>query len=310
MQARRLIHPGLDDTLGDNVDGPSLIRVPDWVPDALGRYYLYFAHHQGRFIRLAVADELTGPYRIHRPGVLSLEDSGFPTAPLVLDDIVERGILDYVDRYGAERVLPYFPPHVASPDVHVLDDTRVIRMYYHGQLADGRQLTKVAESADGLHFTPRAGFLGQSYFRVFAHDGAWYALSHTGGMLHRSQDGLAFEAGPVIGDPAMRHSAVRRVGPMLLEVYYSRVGDAPEHIVVAPLDLNGDWHDWRFGPHRSVRRPVHDWEGADLEVKASIAGFARDELHELRDPGIFEEDGRSWLLYSVRGESGIGLCPL
>jgi hypothetical protein len=32
-------------SLGDNVNGPSVIRVPPWVKAPLGRYYMYFAHH-------------------------------------------------------------------------------------------------------------------------------------------------------------------------------------------------------------------------------------------------------------------------
>ena len=31
--------------MGDTINGPSLIRVLDWVQDLFGRYYLYFAHH-------------------------------------------------------------------------------------------------------------------------------------------------------------------------------------------------------------------------------------------------------------------------
>ena len=34
--------PGAD---GENINGPSLIRVPSWVKNPLGRYYLYVAHH-------------------------------------------------------------------------------------------------------------------------------------------------------------------------------------------------------------------------------------------------------------------------
>ncbi len=33
-------------------------------------------------------------------------------------------------------------------------------------------------------------------------------------------------------------------------------------------------------------------------------------MNQLRDPALFEEDGRSWLLYAVRGESGIALGEL
>jgi hypothetical protein len=78
---RPIVGPTLDPSIGQNIQGPSLIRVPDWVTSPLGRYYLYFAHHKGVYIRLAAADDLEGPWRIHRPGTLHLKDSGFLTKP-------------------------------------------------------------------------------------------------------------------------------------------------------------------------------------------------------------------------------------
>ena len=39
-----------------------------WVDRPLGRYYLYFSHHAGKFIRLAYADALTGPWKVHEGG--------------------------------------------------------------------------------------------------------------------------------------------------------------------------------------------------------------------------------------------------
>src|SRR5436190_17801802 len=68
---RQAMLPGKD---GQNINGPSLIRVPDWVEKPLGKYYLYFAHHRGKYIRLAYADRLQGPWTIHKPGTLSLEE--------------------------------------------------------------------------------------------------------------------------------------------------------------------------------------------------------------------------------------------
>jgi hypothetical protein len=38
-----------------------VIRVPDWVENPLGAYYLYFAHHKGDHIRLAYARDPAGP---------------------------------------------------------------------------------------------------------------------------------------------------------------------------------------------------------------------------------------------------------
>ncbi len=131
MKVRRLdgnpiIRPHMDARMGDNINGPSLIRVPGWVRNPLGRYYLYFAHHQGTYIRLAFADDLEGPWRIHASGVLDLEES-------------------------------FFDAHIASPDVHVLDDRREIRMYYHGCCLpeSSNQVTRVATSADGISFIIR-----------------------------------------------------------------------------------------------------------------------------------------------------------
>ena len=39
---RPIITSQLDPSLGPNIQGPSLIRVPDWVSGRLGKYYLYF----------------------------------------------------------------------------------------------------------------------------------------------------------------------------------------------------------------------------------------------------------------------------
>ena len=70
---RPIITPDLDGSIGPNIQGPSLIRVPEWAPGRLGSYYLYFADHKGHYIRLAYADDLLGPWHIHVPGSLQLE---------------------------------------------------------------------------------------------------------------------------------------------------------------------------------------------------------------------------------------------
>ena len=44
-----IIGPELDPSIGENIQGPSLIRVPDWIEDPLGTYYLYFADHKGHY---------------------------------------------------------------------------------------------------------------------------------------------------------------------------------------------------------------------------------------------------------------------
>ena len=73
-----IITPEMDTRMGGNIQGPSLIKVPDWVEDPLGNYYLYFADHRGTYIRMAYADEIIGPWTVYSPGSLKLEDSFFP----------------------------------------------------------------------------------------------------------------------------------------------------------------------------------------------------------------------------------------
>ncbi len=73
----RELHP----SIGDNIQGPSLIRTPEWITSPLGKYYLYFADHKGSYIRLAFADNLIGPWTIYPPGSLQLANSCFLTEP-------------------------------------------------------------------------------------------------------------------------------------------------------------------------------------------------------------------------------------
>ena len=277
-----IIEPDMDDRMGDNINGPSLIRVPDWASGALGRYYLYFAHHDGRYIRMAYADELGGPWRTHEAGVLALQHS-------------------------------HFAGHIASPDVHVDHDRRQIRMYFHGaEYSSGRpgpQWSRVAVSDDGLDFRGREEILGRSYLRMIAHAGGYLGLAMPG-ILYRSRDGLGdFETGPTLFNSNMRHAALLKRGNRLF-VFYSRVGDTPERIVLSEIPLVGDWHQWRASEAVPVIAPLHEYEGAGCPLRASVRGLSIDPVNELRDPAIFEEDGALYLLYSVAGERGIAIARL
>ncbi|MBM4184866.1 MAG: hypothetical protein FJ207_11740 [Gemmatimonadetes bacterium] len=292
MEVERLgiiITPDMDGRMGGNIAGPSLIRVPDWVERPLGRYYLYFADHEGTYIRLAYADAVTGPWRTYEPGTLQLAESHFPTTCPPCASPGER---------------PY--AHIASPDVHVDEARREIVMYVHGQ-EDGRQVTRAATSTDGVHFTGRPEILGRPYFRAFQFGGYTYALAMPG-WLYRSRDGLAdFEEGPSVFNPRMRHSALLLRGDTL-HVFYTQVGEAPERILHATIELRGDWTSWRASAPVEVLRPQLSWEGADLPIEPSERGSINVPVNQLRDPAIFEEYGVVWLLYSVAGERGIALA--
>jgi hypothetical protein len=273
-----IIRPHMDERMGANVNGPCLIQVPDWVDDALGRYYLYFADHQGAYIRLAYADDLEGPYWVHTPGALDLEDS-------------------------------HFHHHVASPDVHVDHERRTIRMYVHGRLGTGVQGTRVALSHDGLSFHIEPEVLGEPYMRAFIWREKWYGLAMPG-IFYRSATGLdGFERGPTLFGPSMRHAAVVCVGDTLL-VLYSNAGDCPESILAARIGLTRDWLAWKPTTPAIVLTPSEEYEGGALPLRPSRRGRVHEPVRELRDPFVYVEGSRAWLLYAVAGERGIAIAQL
>ena len=278
-----IVTPEIDARIGSNINGPSLVRVPEWLRDPLGAYYLYFAHHKGQYIRMAFADDLEGPWSTYGPGVLDLENSFFGNSS--------------------------DPNHVASPDVHVDNDNRQIRMYYHGVVAKGIQRSRVALSENGINFEARDELLGNSYFRVFQHGGYHYAIGMPG-VFYRSKDGLTgFVEGPTLFSEDMRHCAVRLKGDTL-SVYYSNAGACPERILVSEINLTPHWMDWRESEPSLVLAPETDYEGADLPLEPSQRGLTEVRVRQLRDPAIYEENDETYLLYSVAGEAGIAIARL
>ena len=195
-----IIKPGMDSRMGKNINGPSLIRVPNWVKNPLGNYYLYFANHKGNYIKLAYADQVEGPWTVHEPGSLSLQQSHFLTEPPPVPQRMER----HRERMSKPRA-PNIPsvwdditvPHIASPDVLVVDELKEIRMYYHGLDKFAGQFTRVAISKDGLNFTAQKELIVErSYLRVFPYQNEYYAMAMPG-VFFRSKDELGdFEDDP------------------------------------------------------------------------------------------------------------------
>ncbi len=313
-----IIFPGLHSSIGENIQGPSLIRVPDWVENPLGSYYLYFADHKGDYIRLAYADELTGPWQVHAPGSLQLAESHFLTErPAVTAeeeaDIRERFAAAGI-RIAHDVVQEVTAPHIASPDVHVDHDNKRIVMYYHGLEGVGHQVTRVATSADGINFSARPDVLGRTYFRAFEWQGTTYGLAMPGQMYRAEHPFGPFEKGPLLFNPNMRHCAVLVRGDELL-VFWTQVGDVPEHIKLSRIHLSNDWSTWRNSDGVEVLRPEHDWEGAEAELLPSMRSTAYGVQNQLRDPAIYVESDdagneRIYLLYAVGGEAGIAIAEV
>lgn len=312
---RPIITPNTHPSIGENIQGPSLIRVPDWVSDSLGKYYLYFADHKGSYIRLAYADSLRGPWQVHPSGSLQIEKSHFPSEPpAITQEELDRETARRAATSGGNK-LPHSlrkeltATHIASPDVHVDHDNRRIVMYFHGLESAGRQVSRVALSRDGIDFQARPEILGRTYLRVFEHEGLTYGIAMPG-QLYRSRDGLSdFEAGPLLFNPDMRHCALLKRGDRLY-VFWTQVGHAPERILLSTIDLSPAWTEWKETGAQEVMRPEREWEGADEPNEPSIRSVAYGPVNQLRDPAIFEEDGRVFLLYAVAGEAGIAIAEL
>lgn len=275
---------------GDNINGPSLIRAPAWLPRRLGEYYLYFAHHHGSYIRLAVADRLEGPWTVYRPGTLHVSQ------------------------------VPSCQGHIASPDVHVDQEHREIRMYFHGpsRITEG-QKSFVAISSDGISFDPQPQELGTFYLRMVPYQNEWLGMAK-GGIMYRSNNGsFAFQRLPRSAFPlkdsegnapgSVRHVAIEILGSTMV-VYFTRVGDAPECIMRSPIDLNAPEQQWIAGRPELVLKPQETWEGANLPLRRSLPGIASNLENAVRDPAIWREDGRLFLLYAIAGEAGIAISEL
>ena len=289
--------------LGGNVNGPSLIRCPDWIKPAPARYLLYFAHHEGRSIRLALSDRLEGSWRLQQPAPLSLKNSGFTITPPAEEN------LDPYARELIENNQDGCYPHIASPDLWIDEDRHQLRLYYHGRLDNGLQRTRVALSDDGLNFSTQGDVLGQPYLRLFRIDDWFYALAMPA-QLYRSRDGLRdFEAGPTLTDESIRHHALLCLKGQW-HLFWTRVGDRPERILVSQLHTGNDWRHWSLGEAIEVHRAERPWEGSDLPASASRYGGVMQRVNQLRDPAIYQQDGRIYLLYACAGEQGIGIGEL
>jgi len=306
-----IIHPGTDASLGDNIQGPSVIRVPDWLENPLGKYYLYFADHKGRYIRLAYADAVTGPWQIHAPGSLKIEDSYFLTEPPAVSaaELAEAVASRAGTRLMHDMAGELTTPHIASPDMHIDHENRQIIMYFHGLAGLGQQFSRVATSSNGIDFAAQPQNLGRSYLRAFAHQDMTYLMAMPG-QFYRSQDGFTeFETGPVLFEPTMRHSALlKRDGT--LYVFWTRVGDVPESIMLSTIDISGDWQQWQESQETVVLRPERPWEGASSPLEPSVRSSAYGLLNQLRDPAILVDGDAVYLFYAYGGESGIALAQV
>ena len=213
-----IISAELHPSIGLNIQGPSLIRTPDWIEDRLGDYYLDLADHKGRDLRLAYADRLTGPWTVYPPGSLQLDAScflteppaGYPGAARAIREARQRGGHHALprsalgDHDAAHRVPGRACRSERAADHYVFSRPRRRR---HAGDAGG----DLAATASGSTHSPEV--LGRSYMRVFRarrHDLCDWPCPAS--SIARKMACSAFEPGPMLFNPRMRHSAVLKRG--------------------------------------------------------------------------------------------------
>jgi hypothetical protein len=340
LSAEHFRQLGAPTSEGNNINGPSVIRIPEWVPRGQraapeAQYYLYFGHHTGQYIRLAWAGTIEGPWHLYR--------SGERVAP------GQRGVLDM----GDDRLIPLggayaITSHIASPDVHVDEENKQIVLYFHGSTSRNgiyleRQKSFVATSPWGLDFS--AGInplpLSDSYLRVLEVNGilqglysSYYARARSsespwaaadaakldGDALWETHDARFLEFqdvrkanGRIVhdGTPRVRHVGLYREGDRL-HVFFTMKGHAPERILATSVDVNdGNWFD--VAPETApaeILRAEREWEGGGLEPVRSKKGAEFRLVNALRDPFVFNDRGDLYLFYAGGGERAIGVARL
>lgn len=298
-------------SLGGNVNGPTVIRVPDWVERPLGRYYMYFANHRDVYIRLAYADAVTGPWTVHEPGVWHVRDSAlFRPQP---DSA----------RFGG------FNTHFASPEIFIDTANKRIVLWAHGWFTNGEhwptepkaaqqwanekgygQFTQGAISNDGLRFTAQPAITKESYIRVFERAGALYGMARLGVLLRAPNPLASFDVGPnafrdsAYGSNRVRHVALVPRGNRL-HVLFTAIGDAPERLLHSTIDMTRDWREWRVSTPTVVMQPETDYECAQLPLAPSAVGDIFEPARQIRDPHVLEDNGKTYVFYVLCGEQGV-----
>jgi hypothetical protein len=298
-------------TLGANVNGPTVIRVPAWVQKPLGKYYMYFGNHRGVFIRLAYADSPAGPWKIHDPGVWHVKDSA-----------LYRPQPDSASFGG-------FNTHFASPEIFVDNARRRIVLWAHGWYTNGErwpaepqaaqawankngygQFTQGATSTDGINFTAQPAITKESYIRVFQRGDELFGMSRLGVLLHAPDPLASFEIGPNAfrdtryGSNRVRHIALLPRGNRL-HVLFTAIGDAPEKLLWSSIDMTRDWKEWQVSAPVDVMQPEAAYECASQPIAPSQVGDVAGDVRQIRDPYILEDDGKTYVYYAICGEQGV-----
>jgi len=331
-----------------NNNGPMPVRTRSWMhPDLAKRemvvYYSSHGHRSGGHdIEMIVStDSETGTW---------VKPKGNDGAGI---DLVVTG-----------RKIPCRELH--SPSLFVDDENRIMYMYVHGHGCvddDGNRIripyrtdpqpTLVLTSTDGVHWSLPDGIQGgtrdiliKDLFYLTTpvrYNDYYYALAKTrqssvgNATLCRSKSLIGpWTQGPLLIQGA-RHADLHIFRNRHFVIFFTLIGDAPEHVEVGTIDLlrdgdgdtdANDWMNWTVLPGPTILRPEYEYErgldgDASVGTGPSKSGGAECKIEaQLRDPHFLPDDDSmgsdndnadilsGLLFYVVQGERAFALARL
>lgn len=290
VKRRKLL---LTENFKTNICNPCLVKVPDWCKNKLADYYLFYADHKGKFIKLAYSNNLFSKWKIKKGGVIHI-----------------RQFNDAIN-------------HIASPEIYIDSKKKEVILFTHSHSkSQVGQWTYISKSKDALNFEvvnniPIAPF----YFRMFQYNEYYYALTKGGALWKSKNFSQKFSQCQNLFyrdksndklhnyDGAVRHLCVIIESNSLI-VFYTKIGDKPEKIYFSKLNLKLDEKKWFFKKEFELMRPEKNFEGKDIKLTKSMPGDTLKPENALRDPHVLKILNNYFLTYCVKGEFGIAIAEL
>jgi hypothetical protein len=269
---------GDKNSISNNINGPCIIKVPEFIENPLGKYYLYFGHHKGTYIRMAYSNNILGPYTLFKPGILDIKDT------------------------------PGYD-HIASPDVVIDFKNKRLILYYHCVFNNGKtpQSTFYAYSTNGLNFQSHKINILYPYFRYFTYHDSEYGIAmykHIGSIILKKNGNEYEEFSELL--PKSRHTSVMIINDKIY-IFYTIVGDCPEHIYYCQI-TNLEKNNVKTTEKISLVKPEFEYEHNNQKPIISCYGPIFTKINQLRDPYIFFDNDNFYIFYTVCGEKGIAVC--
>ncbi len=278
-----------------SICNPCIIRTPAWFKKKLGKYYLYFADHRGTFIKLLFSNDLNKNWKFLNKKILNIKSKS------------------KLDAYN----------HIASPEVFINNKEKKIYMFTHSHSRSKiGQWTYLSISNDGINFVKKFNNpLAPFYFRLFKHKNNFYGIVKGGDLWRSKQINFKYKKYQNLITQKVsktnlhnKNKSIRHVGILKKKNYlhcvFSRIGDKPERIFYTKINLHKKFEKWKFQKIKELIRPIFAYEGSNIKLKKSKPGDAPKPENALRDPYLFSDKGKTYLIYCVKGEKNFAICEL